>query len=88
MDAFEGVTINLGEYNLADGSGKGKIAVFIYSGQANPKSILDSAVSEYVKRNGYHELIDANLDNPWMRVILSNINDMVQENFDPSKHKQ
>lgn len=86
MSTYKGVTICLSEYKLAT-AGVGKIAVFIYTGNENPKGILDSAVFEYVNGNGYHELIDANLDNPWMRVILTDINNMYQEDFDPAKHK-
>ncbi len=83
---IEGLTINEAEYKLEKG-GNGKIAVLIYNGSGDPKQILDYAVHEYVGTNGYHELIDAHLDNPWMRVIVSDINSMKQEVFDKSKHK-
>lgn len=81
-----GLTINEAEYNLKQG-GNGTIAVFIYTGNGDPKQILDYAVHEYVEKNGYHELIDANLDNPWMRVVVSDINNMKQEQFNRLKHK-
>ncbi len=81
-----GLTINEAEYPL-EKYGSGKIAVFIYTGSGDPKQILDYAVHEYVETNGYHELIDANLDNPWMRVIVSDINNMKQEPFDTLIHK-
>jgi hypothetical protein len=86
MNEIPGLTINEAEYDLPK-SGKGKIAVFIYAGGADPAKILDYAIHLYVEDNGYHELIDANLDNPWMRVILSDINSMTQEPFDSIKHK-
>ena len=86
MAKIPGLTINESEYDLEKG-GKGKIAVFIYAGKSDPKKILDLAINEYVERNGFHELIDANLDNPWMRVILSNINEMHQEPYDSDVHK-
>jgi hypothetical protein len=86
MKNTQELTINEAEYNLPMG-GKGKIAVFMYSGDSDPKTILDNAVSNYVEGNGYHELIDYNLDNPWMRVVLSDINKMKQEIFDVNKHK-
>jgi hypothetical protein len=86
MENIKDLTINESEYNL-EGGKKGRIAVFMYSGEADPSKILDYAVQKYVGNNGYHELIDANLDNPWMRVILSNINDMLQESFDEKEHK-
>jgi len=80
-----GLTINYAEYNLENG-GKGKIAVFIYVGKSDPKKVLDRAVHEYVQTNGFNELVDSSLDNPWMRVILSDINNMKQEPYD-TDHK-
>jgi hypothetical protein len=86
MSVIKGLKINEAEYDLPTGT-KGKIAVFIYSGDSDPSKILDNAIREYVERNGFHELIDSHLDNPWMRVILSDINDMNQNDFDPEIHK-
>jgi len=85
MDKIDGLTINEAIYNLENGA-KGKIAVFIYTGKSDPTKILDYAINNYVKGNAYHELIDANLDNPWMRVIVSEINGMHQEQYDLQKH--
>jgi len=79
------LTINESNYTLANKQ-KGKIAVFLYTGKSDPKAILDKAVSQYVGTHPFHELIDAYLDNPWMRVVISDINGMKQEIFDPSKH--
>lgn len=86
MNKIPDLTINEALYDLPGGK-KGKIAVFIYSGGADPKRILDLAITSYVGDNGYHELIDANLDNPWMKVVISNINDMDQHVFEPSEDK-
>jgi len=86
MAAFKNVTINTAEYSLKDGK-KGTIAVLMYLGPEDPKKILDMAVNQYVGSTLYHELIDANLDNPWMRVIVSDINDMNQKLFDPDEDK-
>lgn len=79
------------EFPLKDGS-FGKIAMFIYSGSGDPKYHLDSAISKYTEDvNGisckYFELIDAYLDNPWIRVVISGINQMNQFEFDPNKHR-
>ena len=84
-EKIEGLTINEAEYPLTNGR-KGKLAIFMYSGQADPSRVLDYAVSEYVGRTGYHELIDARLSNPWMRVVLSNINDLPQDTFRVGEH--
>lgn len=83
---MNGIKISEAEYDLPD-TGKGKIAVLMYHGSGNPKNILDHAVSVYVQNEGYHELIDANLDNPWTRVIISDINNMAQEDFDEKRHR-
>lgn len=80
MNELENVKINEASYNLEDG-GNGTITVFIYTGISNPKIILDEAIRIYTDSEGYHELIDANLDNPWMRVIMSDINKMTQRKF-------
>ena len=85
MTEIPGLTINEAEYDLEKG-GKGKIAVFIYVGKSDPKKVLDWAVHEYVETNGYNELVDANLDNPWMRVVVSDINNMKQKPYN-SSHK-
>jgi hypothetical protein len=86
MTEIPGLTISESEYALEKG-GTGKIAVFIYAGKADPSKVLDLAIHQYVETNGYHELIDANLDNPWMRVVLSDINSMSQEPYNSMKHK-
>jgi hypothetical protein len=86
MATIPGLTINEAEYELPNNI-KGKIAVFIYIGKSDPEKILDNAVSIYVGNNGYHELIDAHLDNPWMRVVISDINSMKQEKYDSSRHR-
>lgn len=85
MSKIPGLKINYANYDLPSGE-KGKIAVFLYTGNSDPRPILDNAVSLYVQSNPYHELIDAHLDNPWMRVIISDINNMNQEAFDSSIH--
>ena len=66
---------------------KGQIAILMYAGEEDPVQKLDTAVSEYVGNVGHNQFIDINMDNPWVRVIISGINDMKQEDFDPTKHK-
>jgi hypothetical protein len=86
----KGLTINESEFPLENGKW-GKIAVFLYSGPRDPRPILDGAVEEYTKLkdgidNPSWEFIAASLDNPWMRIVLSNLNDMKQEEFDSDLH--
>lgn len=84
---IKGLTISESEFRLENGR-MGKIAVFIYCGDRDPSGILDMAVREYVKdsKKETHELMDANLDNPWMRAVVSEINDMFQEVYDSEQH--
>jgi spermidine synthase len=81
MKKIEDLTINESEYNLENGK-KGKVAVFLYSGSGDPIKILHNAIKSYVGDNQYYEFIDSSFSNPWMRVVVSNINDMKQESFD------
>jgi hypothetical protein len=80
------VKIQESEIDLKNGD-KGKMAIFMYVGEEDPVAILDAVVSTYVGHKGYNQYIDINMDNPWTRVIVSEINEMKQEDFDPSKHK-
>ena len=78
---ISGLTLSEAEYDLQDKK-KGNIAVFLYTGEKDPKKVLDDAVNAYLtENNSCHQLIDAHLDNPWMRVILSDINNMKQKQF-------
>lgn len=83
---MEQVKIQESTINLTHGR-TGKIAVLIYVGDDDPIAKLDWAVSEYVGHEFYNEFSDINNDNPWVRVILSDINEMNQVNFDPTIHK-
>jgi len=78
---IDGLTINEAEYDLENGS-KGKVAVFLYYGSGEPSKVLNFAIHSYVDGQPYYEFIDAEMNNPWMRVVVSNINDMKQESFD------
>ena len=86
MTKIPGLKISEAEYQLPDKS-IGKIAVLMYNGDSDPKKILDDAVTVYVGDNGYHELIDVHFDNPYMRVLLSDINRLKQKDFDETSHR-
>ncbi len=87
MNKFEDLIISESEYPLEGGEKKGKIAVFIYTGNLNPTIVLEEAVRLYSKGKECHRLVDANLDNPWMRVVVSDINDMYQRPFNYENDK-
>jgi hypothetical protein len=81
MNELDNIKINISEYPLERG-GNGKIAVFMYIGSADPKAVLDEAVRLYVGTNGHHQFVDIHHDNPWTRVVLSDINGMKQKGFE------
>ena len=65
---------------------KGRVAVFLYGGEGNPTMELNKAVNEYVGNEPASQFIDINMDNPWVRVVILHMNEMVQNNYDPSIH--
>lgn len=65
---------------------KVKVAILRYIGSGDPVKHLDEAVHYYVGAQGYNEFIDANMDNPWIRVIVKGINNMGQQAFLPAQH--
>jgi hypothetical protein len=67
-------------------NGRTTTAIFIYTGPGDPVPPLKEAVALYVKHKGYHEFIDANMDNPWVRVVISGLNELDQTEFDPDIH--
>jgi len=75
------IRINESEYDLENGK-KGKLAIFLYSGPSDPKPELDKAIRIYVDNNDYYEFVYAQLNCPWIRFVMSNINDMKQDTFD------
>lgn len=40
----------------------------------NPNAFMDACVAKIVQNNTYSEFIDKHLDNPYIRVIITNIN--------------
>jgi hypothetical protein len=63
-----------------------KVGILMYTGSGDPAIHLKEAVHDYVGKKGYNEFIDANMDNPWVRVIIKGINEMEQVEFDPQRH--
>ncbi len=47
----------------------------------NPTAIMNDAVSRYVGRGGHNQFIEIHLDNPWVRVIVSGINELNYQEF-------
>ncbi|SMG49313.1 hypothetical protein SAMN05661096_03599 [Marivirga sericea] len=83
---MEKIVIQESSIELTHGR-KGQIAVIMYAGDNDPVAKLNLAVSQYVGNVGHSQFVDISMDNPWVRVIISGINEMKQEDFDPLKHK-
>jgi hypothetical protein len=64
-----------------------KVGILIYKGAGDPVVHLNNAVDQYVGNESYNEFIDANMDNPWVRVIIKGINEMTPVEFNPQVHK-
>lgn len=84
---MDNIKINWSTFPLDNKKEKGVIAVLMYFGEGDPKEALDSAVRKMVQGGiGYFEMIDANQDNPWTRVLMTNVNEMKQTDFNPTDH--
>ena len=62
---------------------KVKVGIFVYTGAGDPVYHLDKAIDNYVRYENYNEFIDANMDNPWVRVIIQGLNEMEKVEFKP-----
>ncbi|WP_333577330.1 hypothetical protein [Sphingobacterium sp.] len=52
-----------------------KIAIFKGGiGEENPTEIINNAVREYVGHKGHNQFVEIHLDNPWLRVVIEDIN--------------
>lgn len=75
--------IEIFEQELKNGdSSVGKVAILRGGlNTDNPTAIMNDAVSTYVGTKGYNEFVEIFLDNPWVRVIVSGINELEYKTF-------
>ncbi|MBQ6277116.1 MAG: hypothetical protein IJK62_10505 [Bacteroidales bacterium] len=67
--------------------GKGSISILCGGFNAiNPKLFMDDVVSNYVNGEIYNEFIEIFLDNPYVRVIITGINEIEFKEFDGKTH--
>ena len=71
------------ESNLQGG---GRIAI-IRGGfnSPNPKEYMDNVVIDYVQNHLYNEFIEEHLDNPYVRVIITGIDELSYYSYDKRK---
>ena len=82
---MDNITINHSKFKLKNGK-YGAIAILMYSGSGDPKIALDEAVRKITGSVNYFELIDAHLDNPWTRVVITGVNEMQQDPLNIIEH--
>lgn len=46
---------------------------FIFLGNENPTVVLNNFVSKELEKREYFEFVDHNMDNPWTRIIITDI---------------
>lgn len=68
------------------GNGNVKVGILMYVGSGDPVRHLNDAVHYYVGNVGYNEFIDANMDNPWIRVIIKGLDRLDQVPFNSDLH--
>ena len=61
--------------------GNGAYVVILRGGfqSSNPQQYMDNVVSELVGKYSYNEFIEKFLDNPWVRIIIFDFNNIVFE---------
>jgi hypothetical protein len=66
-------------YDVLGAGGKNAQMTILVGGlnRENPKQYMDYVVATFVADTMYNEYIDANLDNPWLRIIIQDINDLI-----------
>jgi len=61
---------------------KGTVAIFRGGlDSEKPIAYMNAVVSEYVGQRGYNEFVEIHLDNPWVRVVFTEINSLKYEPF-------
>lgn len=67
---------------------KTRSSVAIFRGgldSEKPIAYMNDVVSEYVGQKGYNEFVEIHLDNPWVRVVFTDINSLEYEPFKNQK---
>lgn len=58
-------------------AGGGKVAILRGGFKSpDPKAYMDKVVADYVNGNIYNEFLEEHLDTPWVRVVITGINDL------------
>lgn len=78
--------VQISQFNLNHPKGRVDRVAFISCDLKanNPKGTLDFAVNKYVLNEVFNQFIEIDLDNPWLRLIIKDINELnfVNKNFE------
>lgn len=68
-------------YEIVTDHNNAKITILVGGIKSkNPKAYMDLVVSEYLKKKGnplHNQFVEIHLDNPWLRIIIVGINDII-----------
>ena len=72
-------SLNVAKFYEVHNAGRNAYITILIGGleTGTPKSFMDIVVAKYVSNRMYNEYVDANLDNPWLRIIIEDINDLI-----------
>lgn len=77
--------VKIFEQELIDkrnGNSVGKMAIIVGGiNSANPKGVVDEAVQRYVGEKSFCHFTEIHLDNPWVRIVISGINNVPYQPF-------
>jgi hypothetical protein len=69
-------------YEQILGPDKAKMAIFVAnSNTPNPTLLLERAVSKYVGTKSFNQFRDVHSDNPWVRIVITGINNLDYDAF-------
>lgn len=74
--------VEIKEFHVENGG----IITILRGGLNKPKSYMDYVVSEYVGHAMHNQFIEIFLDNPYVRVVVTGINDFNYEVFDTDRY--
>lgn len=79
--------IEIFEQTIKNGDNSvGKVAILRGGLNAeNPTAVMNDAVLTYVGNKGHNQFIEIHLDNPWVRVVISGINDVNYTDFNSQR---
>lgn len=76
--------VEIYEQDLYDSEGKVKGKMAILRGglsHPNPISFMNNVVHEYVGRSMHSQFVEISMDNPWVRVVISDSNKLKFKKF-------